>query len=468
MHLSITEFLGRFHPVLVHLPIGILLMALLLQWLSRKQQYTVSHDIMKVMWMAGAVTAVLSCITGYLLSLSGDYDLDTVSLHMWLGIGVAAVAVLISAKIFIRQFDLLYKIASVTLLILVLSTGHLGGSLTHGSDYLTAAWRNEPDTVAAQKIISNIQEATVYADVVQPMFQSTCYGCHGPKKQKGKLRLDDPEGILKGGKDGEVIVPGKAAESELIKRLLLPREDEDHMPPKQKPQLNERQVALLHWWIEQGADFTKKVKDLSQPEKIKPLLSALQGKREEKAVSSVPVAAVMAADEKAMQLLRDKGVVVVPVAQNSNYLMANFVTAPGFSDADMHLLRPLSKQLLWLKLSGANIGDSAMQTIGQCTNLSLLQLNGTRVTDKGLPFINSLNNLQSLSLVGTPVTVSGLLSLQSLKLASVYLYQTGVQQKDWEILKKAFPKTMLDTGGYSIPFMASDTAEVKAPVKASR
>lgn len=257
--LSIIEFLGRFHPVLVHLPIGILLLALLLQWLSRKEKYRVSHGSMQVIWIAGSCTAVLSCITGYLLSLNGEYDEDIVSLHMWMGIGAAAVAVLIGVKVFTRQFDLLYKTACVALLILVLSTGHFGGSLTHGSDYLTAALGNAADTaVTQQKIIENIQEANVYGDVVQPMFQSKCYGCHGPRKQKGGLRMDDPDWIMKGGKEGKVIVPGKAEESEMIKRLLLPREEEHHMPPKQKPQLNERQVAILHWWIEQGADFTKK------------------------------------------------------------------------------------------------------------------------------------------------------------------------------------------------------------------
>jgi uncharacterized membrane protein len=137
--LSISEFIGRFHPLFVHLPIGILLLALLLQWLSRKEQYTLSHGVMKVIWVAGILSALLSCITGYLLSINGGYEENTVGLHMWMGIAVAAVSLLIGAKVFSRKFDATYKVSSVALLLLITGTGHFGGSLTHGDDYLLSA-----------------------------------------------------------------------------------------------------------------------------------------------------------------------------------------------------------------------------------------------------------------------------------------------------------------------------------------
>ena len=89
---------------------------------------------------------------------------------------------------------------------LILVTGHLGGSLTHGPDYLTEGWSASPDSIIIpQKKLPNIQEANVYADVIQPMLQTRCYSCHGEKKQKSKLRLDAPQWILKGGKDGAII-----------------------------------------------------------------------------------------------------------------------------------------------------------------------------------------------------------------------------------------------------------------------
>jgi hypothetical protein len=278
--------------------------------------------------------------------------------------------------------------------------------------------------------------------------------------------MDSPEYLMKGGKEGETIVAGKAEESEMIKRLLLAREAEHHMPPKEKPQLNERQIALLHWWIEEGADFTKKVKELPQPEKIKPVLLSMQGKPEEKALSTVPSIAVERADEKAITILRDRGVVVIPVAQNSNYLQANFITATNIFDDDIKLLLPIKKQLVWLKLGSTYVSDSALKIIGQCTNISFLQLNNTCITDGGLPFLKSLDSLQSLNIVGTIISADGLMHLSSLKkLKSVYVYQTGVKEKKFEILQKKFPKTIIDTGGYSIPFLANDTMIVKAPKK---
>ena len=139
MLLSITEFIGRFHPLFVHLPIGILLLALLLQWLSQKEKYTISHSVLVIIWSIGIISAIVSCITGYLLSLKGEYDATTVNLHMWMGIAVAVVSLLIGIKVYYKRLDKVFKIAAVALLILISTTGHFGGSLTHGDDYLFAA-----------------------------------------------------------------------------------------------------------------------------------------------------------------------------------------------------------------------------------------------------------------------------------------------------------------------------------------
>ena len=466
MSVSLTEFIGHFHPVLVHLPIGFLLIGLLLQWLSSKEKYHISKEVIKVVILFGMLAAIISCITGYLLSLSGDYEGSLKDWHMWMGIVVAAISILIYAKINYGQFDKLYKILSVGLLLFIIITGHLGGSLTHGSNYLTASWTTSPDSIVVpRKIIPNIQEAGVYADVIQPLLQTKCYSCHGEKKQKNGLRLDAPQWITKGSKNGSVIKDIEG-ESELTKRISLPREDEDHMPPKQKPQLNEQEIALIHWWVEQGADFNKKVKELKQPAMLKPYLLSLQSDQinEKKAIPIIPPDPVEKADGKAIQALKEKGVMVIPVSQNSNYLMANFVSAVNFVDRDMALLLPLKKQIAWLKLSDANVGDSALNIIGQCTNLTLLQLNNTNITDRGLTAIKKLDKLQSLSVVGTKISGQGVMQLQSLKnLQSIYLYKTGVNKKDWTLLKKAFPKTVLDTGGYTVPILAGDTTEVKPP-----
>lgn len=464
MLISVSEFFGRFHPLLVHLPIGVLLIGLLLQWIAAKEKYTNLQHSVPFIILIGAIAAILSCISGYFLSLSGEYDESTVNWHMWMGIAVAVIAIVLYLRLIKKKIDRSYKVLSVGLFFLVSFTGHLGGSLTHGSDYLTSAFANsDGSSKTSQKVIPDVQQAFAYADIIQPMLQDKCYSCHGPSKQKGKLRMDTPELLMKGGKEGVEIIPGKADESELIKRLLLPREDKHHMAPKEKPQLTEKQVALLHWWIEQGADFNKLVKDMAQPEKIKPVLLALQAGHEEiKAVPNVPVEPVEKADQAAIQKLKDAGIVIIPVAQNSNYLSVNFVTAPDAGDKEVSLLMPLKKQLAWLKLGNSKITDSAALVIGQCTNLTQLHLNNTSITDKGLEALKTISNLQSLNLVGTKVTAKGVQVLKDLKaLQTVYLYQTNIEENDWEQLKKIFTKTILDSGGYIVPILISDTTEVK-------
>ena len=466
MFLTITEFIGHLHPALVHLPIGILLIALFLVWLSGKKQYNISPSVISIVLLIGAISAAASCITGYILSLSDDYDSSQVSWHMWMGIAVAFSSFLLYIKFVNRQLDNIYKILSVALLILIFVTGHLGGQITHGTNFLSfnIIGNNDSITIDAKPII-HVQEAKVYRDIVQPILYRDCYGCHGPNKQKGKLRLDKFALIMKGGKGGKIIDRDNVDSSEIIKRLLLPKEDDDHMPPRQKTQPNEKQITLLHWWIQQGADTAKTVKELNQPEKLKPILLALQRDHIEiKAPANIPKEAVEKADDKAIQQLKDKGVIVMPVAQNSNYLMANFVTATGISDHDINLLLPIKKQLVWLKVGDTKITDSALNFIAQCTNLTMLQLDNTTITDIGLARLKNLAQLQSLNLVGTKVSAQGVIALKGLKkLQSLYLYQTKVSGRDWILLKQQFPKTILDTGGYFVPLFATDTMIVKAP-----
>jgi uncharacterized membrane protein/mono/diheme cytochrome c family protein len=464
--MNIPELIGHLHPTLVHLPIGILLLASLFQLLALKPKYAALHAATNIALFWGMISAIVSCISGYLLSLSGDYDEALVDTHKWFAITTASVSLI--AYLFNRWENKYAKWVILLMIPLIIITGHLGGSLTHGSDYLTSGF-SEKDSVTEKEIkpIADVQEANVYADIVQPIFERKCYSCHNKNKKKGKLRLDEPAFILKGGKDGEVIKPGNAEESDMMKRLLLPRNDEDHMPPKEKPQLKDNEIALIHWWIATGATFDKKTKDLEQPEKIKPVLLALQ-KEEKKVLPDLPQTPVEQADEKAIQKLKDRGIIVFPVARNSNYLKVNFITVDSITSNDISLLLGIKKQLVWLNLGYKKIHDSLLVPIAQLTNLTRLQLDNTPITDKGLVPFQSLVNLQYLNLVGTKVTAQGMLQLKSLpKLQAIYLYKTFISSSDWPLLKSNFPKVTLDTGGYQVPFLETDTMIVKPPVKKS-
>ena len=249
------------------------------------------------------------------------------------------------------------------------------------------------------------------------------------------------------------------------------------MPPKDRPQLSSQEQQLLTWWVNQGADYRKQVKELSQPEKIKPALLALQhagaggaGSAREgdpalvKAAGLIPDEPVGSADEKAIVELRKAGVVVMPVAQNSNYLSVNFSGTPAGSL--IPLLLPLKKQLIQLDLSGTGAGDKDMEVIKQCTALRVVSLRDTKITSNALSSLAALSELRVLNLAGTNVTAQGLLAVQPPKhLHALYLYHTKVERKDWGKLQALYKTTVLDSGGYVLPALTTDTAIVRPNIK---
>ena len=236
-----SEFFGHFHVVLVHLPIGILLLACVFQWLERRPKFSSLHAATNIALLIGMICAILSALTGYLLSFSGDYDEGLVITHQWFGISVAAVSIAMfyyhsKAASFKTQVSI-----SILLFVLIVITGHLGGSLTHGSDYLTKSWSLTSDTVAQRKPIPNVQEAMVYSDIIQPILQTKCYSCHGKNKQKGKLRMDDSLRLMKGGKDGPVIIPGNTEKVKwpkgchcLVRMMTTCHQRKNHNRPNRK------------------------------------------------------------------------------------------------------------------------------------------------------------------------------------------------------------------------------------------
>lgn len=465
---SLLEFFGRFHPLLVHLPIGFLLLALVLQWLRGKEKYAAIVPAIRVAYLLGAISAILSCTSGWLLAGGGEYDEATLDIHRWMGISVAAISVagyVLSGK----PGRALKNMVSVVLFLLVLVTGHLGGTLTHGEGFLTkglfGAAKDSAHTV--RKPIANVQEAQVFTEIIEPVFKEKCATCHSATKQKGGLRLDGKDWILKGGKDGPVFTSGNAESSELYKRVVMDPLEEKHMPPKGKPQLTESELVLLHWWINSNAGFEKKVKEVAVTEKIKPALLALQVPVAVMAKPMIPEEPVEKVAQSVLDTLRNAGITVLPVAVNSNYLMANFVSIPKLTDRTVALLSQIGKQLVWLKLGYAELSENSWKLIGKCKRLRRLSVEHTNLSDATIAGFSELANLQYLNLVGTRISLRGLAQLKNLsKLESLYLGQTAVTSNDLAGIQKLFPKTNIDSGNYHVESLATDTQLLKpAPIK---
>ncbi len=111
---------------------------------------------------------------------------------------------------------------------------------------------------AADVDVSKLPPAASQAGVtfdkdIKPIFEKSCFKCHGPEKKKGDLRVDSLEATLKGGENGPNVVKGNSAKSTLVHSVARLTEDEA-MPPEGKGEpLTKEQIGLVRAWIDQGA-----------------------------------------------------------------------------------------------------------------------------------------------------------------------------------------------------------------------
>jgi uncharacterized membrane protein len=474
-----TSFFGRFHPLLVHLPIGFLIIVGVFELLKIMGRLNVGQDIIRVIIFVSAFSATIACLAGYFLSLEGGYNEDMLEEHKLQGIWLTVFCWIawlakntwLNERVGVNK--IFYAPALLLSLIFMLVAGHHGGNLTHGETYLTdntpqpfRAWlgisektKKTLENQTDKPKIQNINEALVYRDIIQPIFKQKCEQCHNANKMKGNLRIDQVALLKKGGKHGAIFVANNVIESEFIKRILLPESDDDHMPPKGKVQITESELALMKWWIEQGAPFDKKVSQVQISESVKPILTSLGGIEasplstnvvqqdkftvEEKILSET----VSAIDDNIKADLKKSGALILPFAQNNNFVEISYINNSKFSDVQANILAKAPEQTLWLRLSDTQITDKTLAEVGKLTNLTRLHLEQTKITDGGLKELSTLKNLEYLNLIGTKITDTGIKQLASLKnLKKLYLWKTDVTPKGAEELKKSIPSVRIDLG----------------------
>lgn len=92
-----------------------------------------------------------------------------------------------------------------------------------------------------------------YTTKVRPIFEANCYRCHGGMNHRGGLNLATRAGVMKGGKDGAVVIPGDPGASLLVKLIRHegPTNDPGPMPPKSK--LSDADIATVERWVRAGA-----------------------------------------------------------------------------------------------------------------------------------------------------------------------------------------------------------------------
>jgi uncharacterized membrane protein len=274
-------FLGRFHPVWVHLPIGGLVLLGILELLAKAPRFKDAAQNNGLILGLTAVASIIAALLGWMLSQAGGYDPQLLLWHKWTGFAAAAGC---TGTLLLRRLSPRWvsRLALLATLLVMLVASHLGASITHGRGYLTA-FAPQPlrdllgigdSPAAAPATKSDSSQRPLFSDLIQPILERRCTACHGANRHKGDLSLESYTAMLKGGKDGPVLVSGKPLDSAMIQRLLLPLNDDDHMPPDGKPQPTLAEIAALQWWIERGAPVDKTLSDLKPGPEVARLLNA--------------------------------------------------------------------------------------------------------------------------------------------------------------------------------------------------
>ena len=220
-------------------------------------------------WLLGAISSGIAALMGWLLANEGAYDNWTLFAHRWLGI---LIGILSLYAWYIRReqqpSQVLRRLTNVGSVIILLITGHLGGNMTHGSDYLL-----EHAPMPIQKLLGygekplgyaqydSPNQVTVYTDLIQPILEKKCWSCHDNDVQNGGLNMANIESLMSGGDTGPAIIAGDI-NSELIRRVTLPVSSSKFMPSS-GTMMTYHEIKLLEWWIEEGADPTAKANEVS-------------------------------------------------------------------------------------------------------------------------------------------------------------------------------------------------------------
>jgi uncharacterized membrane protein len=450
-------FLGRFHPLIVHLPIGFILLAAILQGLNHffKDKFDNLDNAISIAILCGGFGAVASAIIGYLLAGSGGYDDQTLFWHQWLGILLSILCFFgWAVKVGHIRFQKLSTSMTIILLVgLVSITGHLGGNLTHGSDYLLVyapkfvkkmAGLDETGHKMGTPIPTHRDSIVVYKHLVQPFLMNKCQSCHSEPKAKGQLAIGTWEGLIKGGENGEVIIPGKSQESSLFLRTTLPQKSKKFMPPKGEP-LTYSELKILEWWIDNGASFDAPISDSEISKEMQSLLLRDYDidTQPKPYYETIQVPLLPEVDLNKMIV---SGLKVEQLAEGHHFLQVEIDSA-AVSIGQIQNLLVAKEQITWLDLAGKSVENEMLEIIGQLPNLTILNLNGNPINDEGISGLQGLNHLEVLNLYDTQITDRSIAVLSKMtSLIGLYLWKTDMTEKGIEELKTELPNTTIDFG----------------------
>jgi Planctomycete cytochrome C len=416
-HADWQQFLGRFHPLAVHLPIGLLVLVPLLEVAGTvRPALRETAGFVLALAFAGCLVALA---LGFILAYGSGTAGTGVTRHLWGGVVLTIVVLLcLLARPEGKTHGAGYAYPTLLVLMLValVWTTHQGGSLTHGSNYLTQYMPAGMKRVLA--VGSAPSSASFFAKHIHPILDANCASCHGEGQAKGGLRMDSYESLMNGGQDGRVIVAGSAARSLLFQRITLPADHKKFMPAEGRPPLHSEEIRWIRAWIDQGAS---------------PTLTRLAGvtiREELPEVPMEPVGDYSALVPEIGKMDEGQGAKLrqVSARPSDGLILFTVDAASTFDDAQLAQFQKFAPYIVEAELGRTAVTDASFDTLKQFTHLRALHLEETKISGAGLPKLASLSHLTYLNLSGTQVTSASAASLNAIRtLRHVYLYNTPAE-----------------------------------------
>lgn len=428
-----TRFLGRLHPILVHFPIALVTVAALAEASRIARRIESLSPLTLPLLVLGAVAAVAATGAGWLNAAweHGGETGDTLARHRWMGTIVSAGLVVLAIYAWrVRRADPLDSATLAQRFGVLLSAAivglvaHLGGELVYGEGYfwkgLIGSARERSDEPPAP--ITGTPAEVFYLAQVKPLFVGHCAECHGAAKQKGGLRLDPVGMAFDGPASDWTIIAGFPGESELVKRLLLPRDDADAMPPEGKDPLTDDQIELIRRWILDGAVVPASERTAGSSTRA----SAPAPEREPVAAAS-PVAPGVA---KAIERCLVCGAIALPIHEGAALYDLNASHAsPRWTDAELTAAFEAAEAIASLNLARSAVTSAGFAEMPPMPSLASIRLDDTAFGDAGIAPLLAQRGLVSANLVGTQVSDTGLLALMELpSLREVYVWRSRVTE----------------------------------------
>lgn len=444
-------FLGRFHPLLVHLPIGFLILAILIEIYCSIFKIKINRRIVNFTWFIAFFSSVLTTILGLLVAETGHYIDENLFMHKIFGLSLTAISFIswfLRLSIFSNLFSSSLKTLSNTIIIVLLTlTGHYGGNLTHGETYLVDyAPENIKELVVKENkyVELEIDSVKVYDDLIQPIFNQKCVSCHNKEISRGNLNMDSYSNLLKGGSSGIPINKSDPRKSLLIRRITMPTSELKYMPPDGEP-VSFDEIKTLIWWINNLDKSNENLVSLKVEDDIKESLEMLYSLNftEKQWFEKISIGKI---DESLVQNI-DKSVFQIKfISDDKKFLSVKYLQR-NVSASDIEKLEKVGKYIAYFTAKSSNISNELIKGISNFENLVKLEIQENNIDDESIKILQSLKNLEILNIHNTKITSKSIEILKTFKnLKRAYVWGTSISRSEIDQFNRKEEKLKLIGG----------------------